>query len=217
MKNIDKRILTSILLLFILYLAYISQIFLLILIFFVFLQIFDEFFNIFKKIYFKNKLKLFFVLFFILFYLTYFFKDIWISLSTKNNNELYFFLIVTICISTDIGGYVFGKLFKGKKLTNISPNKTFSGMYGSFIFSIFFTVLIFKDQLSIQYIVLFSFFISLFSQIGDIFISFLKRKVKIKDTGNILPGHGGLLDRFDGIIVAMPLGFLILNNLWKKK
>ena len=86
-------------------------------------------------------------------------------------------------------------------------------MYGSFIFSIFFTVLIFKDQLPIQYIVLFSFFISLFSQIGDIFISFLKRKVKIKDTGNILPGHGGLLDRFDGIIIAMPLGFLILNNL----
>ena len=213
MKNIDKRILTSILLLFILYLVYVSKIFLLIFIFLIFLQIFYEFFNIFKKIYFKQELKLFFVLLFILAYFTYFFKDLWISLSITSNNQLYFFIVLTICISTDIGGYVFGKLFKGKKLTKISPNKTFSGMYGSFIFSILITILIFKDNLPIQQIILVSFFISLISQIGDIFISFLKRKVKIKDTGSILPGHGGLLDRFDGIIFAMPLGFLILSNL----
>tara|TARA_A100001234_G_scaffold221453_1_gene237630 strand:- start:2152 stop:2493 length:342 start_codon:yes stop_codon:yes gene_type:complete len=109
-----------------------------------------------------------------------------------------------------MGGYFFGKLFKGKKLTKISPNKTYSGLIGayflSFIVLIFFS---FKFDISFNFI-LFTFLISSISQIGDIFFSYLKRKAKIKDTGKILPGHGGILDRIDGIIFALPFSINLL-------
>ena len=128
-----------------------------------------------------------------------------------------FILILLICISTDLGGYFFGKIFKGKKLTKISPNKTYSGMFGSFILSFMFSYIFLKftniftySSLSQINIIIFIFFISSISQIGDIIISYFKRKSKVKNTGKIIPGHGGLIDRIDGMIFAFPLGYLFL-------
>ena len=117
----------------------------------------------------------------------------------------FFFLILIICIFTDIGGYALGKIFKGPKLTKISPNKTYTGMFGGFLFSII-SGLFYIDyskietSLSTLEIFLCIIIISFIGQIGDLIISFFKRKAKIKDTGKLLPGHGGLLDRLDGIV-----------------
>ena len=131
-----------------------------------------------------------------------------------------FLLIIIVCIGTDIGGYAFGKLLKGPKLTKISPNKTYSGMFGSFILSIVFAYIYFKnlsffsflavdkiEQQTIYIIIL----ISIISQIGDIIISLFKRKSKLKNTGIIIPGHGGLLDRIDGMIFAFPFIFILFK------
>ena len=134
-----------------------------------------------------------------------------------------FLLILITCISTDIGGYVFGKILKGPKLTKISPNKTYAGMFGSFLLSIisanlylnnlsFFSLSKVDDGLSIQ-IMIIVLFISFVSQFGDLVISFFKRKSKIKNTGNIIPGHGGLLDRIDGMIFAFPFTYILLKIL----
>ncbi len=133
--------------------------------------------------------------------------------------DKYFFLtILMICVFSDIGGYVFGKTFGGKKLTKISPNKTISGSIGSFILSYigFFVIfLYFSDllfvRLQIEALIFIPFLISLICQLGDLFISFYKRKAKIKNTGNLIPGHGGLLDRIDGSIFALPIGFIIIS------
>ena len=137
-------------------------------------------------------------------------------------NLLDFLFILIICISTDIGGYFFGKTFKGPKLTKISPNKTYSGMVGGFLLSLFTSYLIFRiynpyfldfifnDDLIFLFIV---FFISFVSQFGDLMISYFKRLSKIKNTGKIFPGHGGLLDRIDGIIFAYPTFFIIYQIL----
>ena len=128
--------------------------------------------------------------------------------------------ILIICVSTDIGGYIFGQIFKGPKLIKISPNKTYSGMFGSFFLSIIF-ICIFLSYYNIHIIAsaeiisfqdfMFVIIISLISQIGDIFVSFFKRKSKIKNTGKLIPGHGGILDRIDGMIFAFPSAYLILN------
>ena len=128
---------------------------------------------------------------------------------------IFFLYVISICIFTDIGGYVFGNIIGGKKLTKISPNKTISGTVGSFIFSVIPLILFlnfsFLDvEFNLNFIV-FGLLISLISQIGDLFISFLKRKAKIKDTGKILPGHGGILDRVDGIIFAVPFSYILLK------
>ena len=133
--------------------------------------------------------------------------------------DKYFFLtILMICVFSDVGGYVFGKTFGGKKLTKISPNKTISGSIGSFILSYigFFVIyLYFGDllfvRLQIEALVFIPFFISLVCQLGDLFISYFKRRAKIKNTGNLIPGHGGLLDRIDGSIFALPIGFIIIS------
>tara|TARA_B100001939_G_C16387158_1_gene382494 strand:- start:12 stop:407 length:396 start_codon:yes stop_codon:yes gene_type:complete len=123
---------------------------------------------------------------------------------------LYLFLI---CIFSDVGGLLFGKTFKGKRLTKISPNKTISGSMGSFIMSISLVPIFyfyFNNKFSNLFdLVLISIFVSLFCQIGDLIVSYLKRKAKVKDTSNILPGHGGLLDRIDGILIAIPLGVMV--------
>ena len=130
--------------------------------------------------------------------------------------------VILICISTDIGGYIFGKFFKGPKITKISPNKTYAGMFGGFILAIISTnqFLVnlnflglgnYWEMSSRLFIVVI--LISLVSQVGDIFISFFKRRSKIKNTGKIIPGHGGLLDRIDGMIFAFPFVFIILKIL----
>tara|TARA_B000000532_G_C18667871_1_gene319721 strand:- start:103 stop:492 length:390 start_codon:yes stop_codon:yes gene_type:complete len=122
------------------------------------------------------------------------------------------FILLFGCIGSDIGGYIFGKTFKGPKLTSISPNKTISGSIGSFIFTFLIVGILmfyFTGKFNLKIFIL-SFFTSLACQIGDLFFSFLKRKAKVKDTGNILPGHGGALDRLDGIFFGIPAGFLTL-------
>ena len=131
----------------------------------------------------------------------------------SDDNYILFLFIIVICISTDIGGYIFGKSFKGPKLTKYSPNKTIAGVVGSFTFSIS-SMLIFNNifnepNLSVKLIIL-TVMISFFSQLGDIIISYFKRKSNIKDTGMIIPGHGGLLDRIDGMIFAFPFSYIII-------
>jgi len=117
---------------------------------------------------------------------------------------------------TDIGGLTVGKIFKGKKLTKISPNKTISGSIGSFVFSLFlipffFNFLNLYANMSFLEIALITLFISFISQLGDLFISLMKRKANVKNTSDLLPGHGGILDRIDGIIFAVPLGILLFK------
>ena len=116
-----------------------------------------------------------------------------------------------ICILTDLGGYFFGKIFKGPKLTKISPNKTLAGTVGGFFLAIAFISLYFNylnNEITSRWIVIII-LISFISQIGDITISYFKRLSNIKDTGNIIPGHGGLLDRIDGMIFVFPIYYLI--------
>ena len=120
------------------------------------------------------------------------------------------------CVASDVGGFVFGKLFKGPKITKISPNKTYSGAVGSILLtslaiSIFFIIYIGSFNYNV---LILSIITSIGCQIGDLFFSYLKRKAKIKDTGNILPGHGGILDRVDGILLGMPSGFISLGFLF---
>ena len=131
----------------------------------------------------------------------------------SDDNYLPLLFIFFVCISTDIGGYFFGKLFKGPKLTKYSPNKTFTGMIGSFIFSIismFIFINIFSEPNFSVKLMIFTIMISLISQLGDIIISYFKRKSNIKDTGKIIPGHGGLLDRIDGMIFAFPFSYILI-------
>jgi phosphatidate cytidylyltransferase len=121
------------------------------------------------------------------------------------------FYVIIICSSTDIGGYVFGKIFKGPKLTKISPNKTYAGMIGGYFLSLIsLSVIInFIDYETTTILFLLTILISTVSQIGDITISYFKRLSKIKNTGKLIPGHGGLLDRVDGMIFAFPIYYLI--------
>jgi len=133
----------------------------------------------------------------------------------KSEGPIFFLYVISICFFTDIGGYMFGKIIGGKKLSKISPNKTISGTIGSFIFSILPLIIILNlNYLDLKFnlsSILFCLFISLVSQLGDLFISFMKRKAEIKDTGNLLPGHGGVLDRVDGIIFAVPFTYFLLR------
>ena len=133
----------------------------------------------------------------------------------RSEGPIFFLYVISICFFTDIGGYVFGKLIGGKKLSKISPNKTISGTIGSFIFSIA-PLIIFLNlgYLNLEFDsknILLCLIISLTSQLGDLFISFFKRKAKIKDTGRLLPGHGGVLDRVDGIIFAIPFAYFLIK------
>ena len=128
------------------------------------------------------------------------------------DNDYWFLLSVTIiCVSTDIGGYVFGKIFKGPKLTKFSPYKTYAGMTGGYLLSIISAIFLdnFNEEFQIKWFII-VILISTISQLGDIIISYFKRLSKIKDTGKIIPGHGGLLDRVDGMIFAYPFSYLIL-------
>ena len=157
----------------------------------------------------KNILKFLFFMY-LLFFLKIIIDDFMLNYPNISWNLVF---VITICILTDIGGYLFGKTFKGKKLTKISPNKTYSGMIGSFFLTLLFTTtynytINFVD---FKIIFLISILISAISQIGDLLFSYLKRKSKVKDTGNVLPGHGGILDRIDGILFALPLGLILID------
>ena len=146
-----------------------------------------------------------------------FFMFLIMTADLYNSGPIFIIYILLICIFSDIGGYIIGKTIGGKTLTKISPKKTISGSFGSFFFSIV-PLLLFNNFDQSEYSYSFNNFllcleISLVCQLGDIFISYIKRKAKVKDTGNFLPGHGGLLDRIDGIIFAIPYAWIYLNGL----
>jgi len=141
------------------------------------------------------------------------------SLKTDYGLNLFFY-ILSISISTDIGGYIFGKILKGPKLTKISPNKTYAGVFGSFLTSFFIGIFLFnflKISIHIQIfnfkILYLIFLLSFVSQLGDLIISYLKRQSNLKDTGKLIPGHGGLLDRIDGVIFVFPFYYILTINM----
>jgi len=151
-----------------------------------------------------------------IFFLFFSFFSIYHLRNQLNEDYLYFLLVLLICITTDIGGYVIGKLIKGPKLSKISPKKTYSGMLGSFLFPIIFSYFFLKIQFfdnsifMTSEILIFTILISATSQTGDLVISYFKRISKIKDTGKLIPGHGGILDRIDGMIFAFPVSLIVL-------
>ncbi len=126
--------------------------------------------------------------------------------------KIILFSLLLGCAASDIGGFIFGKIFKGPKLTKISPNKTVSGSFGALILTIIvikISIFYFTGSFNIMLIFV-AIITSIFCQLGDLFFSFLKRKAKLKDTGNFFPGHGGVLDRLDGILLGLPVGYLSL-------
>ena len=216
MSTLSLRILTSLALLFLIFLSLKnSSILLITLLLLNFISI-NEFYLIFKNI-FKKKIFLIFVsICFSVIYLSLFSIVVWSYLSSTDQIKIISLIfLILICVLTDIGGFIFGKLIGGKKLTKISPNKTYSGMIGSLLFSLFFGFLYYYFQKNILILNINVFIVilivSLISQFGDLVISFLKRKAKMKDTGAILPGHGGILDRIDGILLAIPLGIVLIS------
>ena len=212
-KNLTKRIITSIPLIFLLCLSFYYSYILIISLIIISLISWIEFQALILKIFKKNYYKLIINLLGLI-YLTIFSSLIFSGIMQEDfkMNMVYLF---SICIFSDIGGLIFGKIFKGKKLTKISPNKTISGSIGSFILSLalapIFYFLLNDKFLNLLDLVLLSIFVSFLCQIGDLFISFLKRKANVKDTSNLLPGHGGILDRIDGILLGVPMGFLSLT------
>ena len=216
MSEFNKRIITSFFLLSLIFFSFLN---LKLLSFFLFTLTFFtliELHNIFKKIYKKNLFLLFIANFLSVLYLCYFSITIVIFLSEGFIiNKFVVLYLLIICIMTDIGGYVFGKIIGGKKLTRISPNKTYSGSIGSFFLALFVGYLCYKIQNNLLFIniniLIFITITSFISQVGDLLVSLLKRKAKIKDTGSILPGHGGVLDRIDGMLFALPIGVLIIK------
>ena len=217
MNNLSKRIITSIILIFILSISlfYNKYIWLFTLIF-VSLVLFIEFNNLVNKIWKKEKKT---ILKFNIFSSLFLLILIYVSYELYNNPPTGLVFIILICIFSDTGGYLIGNLIGGKKLTKISPNKTISGSIGSFLFSLipivifwglynFTNDLSFKTESSLKLIPI-CLFLCLICQLGDLFISYFKRKAKVEDTGSILPGHGGLLDRIDGIIFVLPAAYLI--------
>ena len=215
-KDLSNRLLTSIVLISLLALSFNYSYILIISLIFVSLISWIEFQGLISKIFKKKSIKINFYRITInglsLIYLTMFSAIIFSGIS-QDNAKMSMLYLFSICICSDVGGLLFGKVFKGKKLTKISPNKTISGSVGSFILSLclvpLFYFLLTDQFLNLLDLILLAIVVSFLCQLGDLFISFLKRKAKVKDTGDILPGHGGLLDRIDGMILAIPLGMFI--------
>ncbi len=212
-KELIQRIITSIVLItIVLNCLLINNYTWLLLLFVVSFICWFEFINLFKRIW-KRKIKIIFPII-----LSFIFLCLFVYAGYKfrfDNGAKAVLVILGICIFSDIGGYIVGKSIGGKKLTKISPNKTISGSLGSFLFSLFpigiLMILSLEFQDTINQSILMCLFISFVCQSGDLVISYFKRLARVKDTGKILPGHGGMLDRIDGIIFAIPL-FLIIKN-----
>ena len=199
-KELVKRILSSIILLPLVFYFLTSGSFLLIL--FIVLCLIITFYEWNKMS--KNK---FYKIFGFIFLLFSFYTFYHLSI------ELFLLIyVILICISTDMGGYIFGKIFKGPKLTTISPNKTYAGMFGGYLLSLICLIVItnFIDySIKTFQLILITILLSTVSQVGDIIVSYFKRQANIKNTSNLIPGHGGLLDRIDGMIFAVPALYLI--------
>tara|TARA_Y100000816_G_scaffold291373_1_gene282536 strand:- start:1141 stop:1656 length:516 start_codon:yes stop_codon:yes gene_type:complete len=156
-----------------------------------------------------NLFQLYFINFIFIFYVFIFCLNFFLF-SNLPGLKIILLILLLACVASDIGGFIFGKIFRGPKLTKISPNKTYSGALGSIILSL--TTVLFLTYYFVQLIdlkiVIVAIMTSIFCQIGDLTFSFLKRKARLQDTGKILPGHGGILDRLDGILLGVPLGFV---------
>ena len=218
--ELKKRILTSLFLMTLLFLTFFYSFILIISLIMISTISWIEFSILLSRIFngkkFKVKLIKIFLQLISLIYLTFFSFLIFIGIMKDDfsTNMLYLFFI---CIFSDIGGLIFGKTFKGKKLTKISPNKTISGSIGSFVISLFlvpiFYYLVPERFANFYHLLLLALSTSFICQLGDLFISYIKRKAKVKNTGDLLPGHGGILDRIDGMIFAIPMGILIFELL----
>ena len=222
MSEISKRILTGSFLLVLLALSFFNVFILIISLICLLIIGWVEFNGLISKIFIKKNFKSQFFKFISkvssLLYLFLFSVFIFEALSQGDVNYKFTMIyLFSICICSDIGGFIFGRIFKGKKLTKISPNKTISGSIGSFVLSlstvpIFFFILSSKT-INLYELIILALVVSLFCQLGDLLISYLKRRAKVKDTGDLLPGHGGFLDRIDGILLAIPTGMILLEFL----
>ena len=210
-SNLKKRIITSFVLLIFLLLSFINYFLLGYFLLIITLLSLVEFFAITANIFAKNKNKIFLTnIIFIIFIFNI--GGILFILSSYFHLKILIFLLLLTCVVSDIGGFISGNIFKGPKLTKISPNKTISGAVGSLVFSTIFVTLIIgymTNNFEPNSIIV-GLITSIGCQSGDLFFSFLKRKSNLKHTGNILPGHGGILDRIDGMLLGIPLGFLTL-------
>ena len=209
LKNLQKRIYTSIILLLLLFLMMINNYAMAFLLMLIGIFSVLEFFTIILKIFEKNKMKQFFYNIIFIMYI-FSFCTYFLILSSFLHLKILIFMVLLTCVASDIGGFIFGKIFKGPKLTKISPNKTISGAIGSLIFSSLLILMLtyYLTKSFDLYTIIIGCIISISCQIGDLFFSFLKRKSFLKDSGNFLPGHGGILDRIDGILLGIPVGFL---------
>ena len=210
-KSLKKRIYTSSILFFLLFLMYLNNYILgyLIIIFGTYAIL--EFLRINQIINKKGNIKRFFTNVLFVTYI-FLFCMIFFIYSNYLHLKIIIFTILLMCTLSDVGGYIFGKFFGGPKLIKISPNKTISGALGSLIFTSLFALLFFyylTNNLNLK-ILLVGILTSVGCQLGDLFFSYLKRKSSLNDTGNILPGHGGILDRVDGILLGIPVGLISL-------
>ena len=211
--ELKKRIFTSLILLTSLVFMYYYNYILIVSLIIISLISWIEFYGLISKIFISNKILKFLFKSVSLAYLLFLVLGIFYVLSNLPELKIFFVYTILVSVASDIGGLTFGKIFKGRKLTKISPNKTISGTVGSFIFSFllipFFDILLVNHDLLLLLAI--TVLISLTTQLGDLFMSFVKRKAKVKNTSDLLPGHGGILDRIDGIIFSIPVGFLLLN------
>ena len=216
-SELYKRIISSLILMSLIFFsALVNDYIFLSILFIVIILSWIEWIKIIEKIRFKKIYQIILVILFFIYLMIAFI----VCFNVFAIDKYFFLTLLMICIFSDVGGYMFGKIFGGRKLTKISPKKTVSGSIGSFILSyvgFFLIYFYFNDLLSvklrIEVLIFIPIFISLICQLGDLLISYYKRKAKIKNTGNIIPGHGGLLDRIDGTIFALPIGFIIISLL----
>lgn len=211
--ELKKRIVTSILLLFLLYLMINYSYILIISLIIISVVTWIEFNSLIYKVFKKNLIiKFLFKLLSLIYLSSLVFLILYIE-TEQTHLKICLIYSILVSIVTDIGGLLIGRTIKGKKLTKISPKKTISGSIGSFLFSLVLVPIFYNELLeyNLLYLIIITLLISLTSQVGDILISYLKRRAKVKDTSDILPGHGGFLDRIDGIIFALPIGILLFS------
>ena len=211
-NDLKRRVITSIFLLALFILMYLNNMLFLFVVLIACVYSFLEFSRMIKMIFKQNigKQLIINVIFCLYVFLL---STLIVVMSINPHSKMILFLIILVSVLSDIGGYIFGKILKGPKLTKISPNKTLAGSLGSIVFPTLIFLIFLRENFIFNQMamnLLLIFVISIFTQIGDIIISFVKRKSKVKDTGKLLPGHGGILDRIDGMLLGIPLGLIFI-------